>query len=67
MENQTANKFIGLGKKSAQSLAESYNFIFRLIRVDDKNMFDYPDQNDIRDDRVCVEIEKGKVVKALIS
>jgi hypothetical protein len=43
--------FIGLGKKGAQSLAEKYNLIFRLIRIDDKSLFSYPE--DTRDDRIC--------------
>jgi hypothetical protein len=58
------DQFIGLPKKDAQNLAERFNFIFRLIRIDDKNMFSYPE--DSRDDRVCVEIEKGVVVHAAI-
>lgn len=60
MENLT-DKFCGLGKKDAQNLAEAYNLIFRLIRIDDRNMFSYPE--DSRTDRVCVEIDKGKVSK----
>lgn len=53
--------YIGLTKKAAQNRAEERNLIFRLIRVDEKAMFDYPE--DKRDDRVCVEVEGGKVVK----
>lgn len=53
--------FLGLSKKGAQDLADNKNLIFRLIRVDDKNMFSYP--ADKRDDRVCIEIDKGKVSK----
>lgn len=53
--------YIGLTKKAAQNRAEERNLIFRLIRVDEKAMFDYPE--DTRDDRVCVEVEGGKVVK----
>ena len=56
--------FIGLTKRDAQNLAEAHNLLFRLIRIDDKNMFSYPE--DSRDDRVCVEIEKGVVVHAAI-
>jgi hypothetical protein len=58
------NMFIGLSKKRAQDIAESKNVVFRLIRIDDESFFPYPD--DTRDDRVCVEIESGKVVKATI-
>lgn len=56
--------FLGLPKRSAQELAETYNLLFRLIRIDDKPFFPYPD--DIREDRICVEIQSGKVVKAVI-
>ena len=56
--------FIGLTKRDAQNLAEAHNLLFRLIRIDDANYFSYPEDN--REDRVCVEIEKGKVVHAVI-
>jgi len=54
--------FLGLSKKSAQDRAENMNLIFRLIKVDGEDFFAYPE--DIRHDRLCVEIENGKVVKA---
>lgn len=57
-------QFIGLTKKGAQDLADQKNLIFRLIRIDDKPMLSYP--ADQRQDRICVEIEKGKVVKATL-
>jgi hypothetical protein len=53
--------FLGLSKKGAQDKAESRNLIFRLIRVDGDNFFSYPE--DKREDRICVEIDKGKVSK----
>ena len=56
--------YLGLSKKDSQNTAEKLNHIYRLIRVDDKPMFSYPE--DKRDDRICVEIEKGVVVKAII-
>ena len=56
--------FIGLSKKSAQDLAEINNLIFRLIRVDERLLQEYPE--DKREDRVCVEIDKGSVSKALL-
>ena len=59
-----AENYIGLTKKSAQDKCEARNIIFRLIRVDDKSFFDYPE--DVRADRICVEIENGLVVKATI-
>lgn len=53
--------FIGLTKKMAQDKAEGRNMIFRLIRVDKNNFFDYP--KDERTDRVCIEIDDAKVTK----
>lgn len=57
-------EFIGLSKKQAQDKAEARNLIFRLIKIDGKDFFDYPE--DTRDDRICVEVENGKVCKAII-
>lgn len=59
-----AEDFLGLTKKGSQDKAEAKNLIFRLIRVDDKSFFSYPDADKLRTDRVCVEIEKGQVVVA---
>ena len=59
-----SDKYIGLPKKDAQNLAEKQSVIFRLIRVDDRNILPYPD--DVRDDRICVEVENNKVVKATV-
>lgn len=59
------SKFIGLSKHRAQDKAEQLYFVFRLIRVDDNQIQAYPE--DIRDDRVCVEIDNGQVTKAIIS
>lgn len=53
--------FLGLTKKQAQDRSEGRNMIFRLIRVDKENFFDYP--SDERNDRICVEIDNGKVSK----
>ena len=58
-----AKEFIGLSKKRAQNVAEERNLIFRLIRNDTEQFFAYPD--DKRTDRVCVEIDNGKVSKAV--
>jgi hypothetical protein len=60
----SANDFIGLSKTGGHNKSEKMNLIFRLIRVDNEMFHDYP--SDIRDDRVCVEIENGKIVKASI-
>lgn len=56
--------FIGLTKKGAMDKAEAKNFIFRLIRINEKNFFSYP--SDTRTDRVCIEIDNGAVSKATI-
>jgi hypothetical protein len=59
-----SSDFIGQTKKGAQNMAEAKNMIFRLISIDGEPFLSYPD--DIRDDRVCVEITDGKVTRALI-
>ena len=56
--------FLGLSKKSAQDLCENKNMLFRLLSIDGEPFFAWPE--DKRDDRVCCEIENGKVVKAII-
>ena len=58
------NEFLGLTKKQAQNKAEAKNFIFRLIRINNDNYMSYPD--DVRQDRVCIEIDAGAVSKATI-
>jgi hypothetical protein len=55
--------FLGLTKKGAQDKAEAKNLIFRLIRKDEQTFFSYPTDNRI--DRICVEIDKGQVTKAV--
>lgn len=57
-------EFLGLTKKAAQDKAEAKNLIFRLISVDGEPFFGYPP--DERTDRVCVEIEKGRVAKVTL-
>lgn len=59
-----ADIYLGLTKKSAQNLAEAQNVIFRLISIDGEDYFGYPE--DSRDDRICVEINEGKVTKAVL-
>ncbi len=54
--------FHGMSKKRAQDVAELKNLIFRLISIDGDPFLAYPE--DERTDRVCVEIENGKVSKA---
>lgn len=60
-----SEQFLDLSKKDAQNLAEKMNLIFRLIRIEDRYFFGYP-KGEGRGDIVCVEIEKSKVVKAVI-
>jgi len=59
-----ANDFIGQTKKGAQNMAEAKAMIFRLIRIDEEAYFSYPEEK--REDRVCVEIDEGKVTKASV-
>ncbi len=58
------SKYIGLGKRTAQNKAELDNLIFRLIRVDGESFLSYPE--DVREDRLCVEIDNDKVSKAVV-
>lgn len=59
-----ADKYLDLTKRSAQNLSEKENLIFRLIRIDQEKFLEYPE--DFRTDRVCIEIDNGKVTKANI-
>jgi len=59
-----AQEFISLSKHRAQDLAEFKSLVFRLVSVDGEIFLGYPE--DKRDDRICVEIEKGSVIKAVI-
>ena len=59
-----SSRFLNLSKASAHNLAEANSLVFRLVSVDGENFLGYPE--DQRDDRVCVEIERGKIVKATI-
>jgi hypothetical protein len=61
------NEYVGLTKKAAQDKAERKNAIFRLIRIDADKFFEYPDTTDVRTDRICVEIDGGKVTKATVT
>jgi len=59
-----ADDFLGLSKKGAQNKAEALNMIFRLIRIDTDSYYEYPE--DTRTDRICVELDNGKVTKASV-
>lgn len=59
-----AEKYLDLTKRSAQNLSEQENLIFRLIRIDQESFLDYPE--DVRSDRICIEIDNGKVTKAVL-
>ena len=59
-----AEDFVGLTRTGAEDMADRLGFIYRLISVDGEPYFSYPE--DHRDDRVCVEVERGKVAKASI-
>ena len=56
--------YIGLTKKRAQDKAEADNLIFRLLKIDNEDFFSFP--TDKRTDRICIEITKGVVSKAVI-
>jgi hypothetical protein len=60
----SASEFIGHTKVGGQNLAEAKNWIFRLISKDGEAFMSYPD--DVRTDRVCVEIVNGRIVRATI-
>jgi hypothetical protein len=55
--------YMGKTKNGAQNKAEAQSMVFRLIRIDDRNFFDYPE--DTRTDRVCVELDNGEVTKVV--
>ena len=59
-----AEDFLGMSKKTAQDTAEKKSLIFRLISVDGEPFFSYPE--DTRTDRLCIEIERGQITKAVI-
>lgn len=62
--NIDSKTYLGLTKMEANRKSERDNLIFRLIRVNDRDIQTYP--FDQRTDRICVEIEDGVVVKATI-
>lgn len=64
MERLMQEQFIGLTKKRAQDLADKNNLIFWLVRIDGVDFLGEP--KDIRDDRICVELNKCEIIKATI-
>ena len=60
----TAEEFIGASKYKAQDLAEFKSLVFQLVSIDKEIFLGYPE--DVRTDRICIEIERGKVVAAII-
>ena len=66
--NISSDMFLNKTKKSSQDLAEKHSIIYRLIRINNENFMSYPDSSDDRSkmmDRVCIEIDNGKVTKAV--
>lgn len=59
-----ADSFLGLSKVAGQNLAELNNIVFRLIKKDGEDFLSYPE--DVRTDRICVEISDNKITKAII-
>lgn len=66
IEFTKAEKFLGMSKHKAQDTAEAMNMLFHLIRIGEKDFNSYPKDEDKRDDRICVELDNGQVVKAII-
>lgn len=65
--NISSELFLNKTKKGSQDLAEKNNLIYRLIRIDNENYVPYPSESDDRSeikDRICIEIDNGKVTKA---
>ena len=61
---ETSERFIGLTKRQSYTLAERLNLIPHLVRMDERQLFGYPE--DTRDDRVCLEFDERKVSRATI-
>ena len=59
-----ANKYIGMGKRRAQNLAELDNLTFRLVSSNGELMLGKPE--DVRTDRLCVVIDNDQVKEAWI-
>ena len=58
------NRYIGLGKRRAQNLAEADNLVFRLVSSNGEVILGRPD--DVQPDRLCVVIEGDQVKEAWI-
>ena len=59
-----SEEFLNVSKRTAQDMAEFKSLVFRLVSIDGEIFLGYPE--DTRTDRICVEVEKGKVVVASI-
>ena len=59
-----AEQFLGLTKRQSYELAERLGLMPHLVRIDDRNLFGYPD--DQREDRICLELDSRRVTKATI-
>jgi hypothetical protein len=60
------SQVLGMPKKDAQNFAEMNNLIFRLMYLDGEIYLGEPEPEDVRNDRLCVKIAKGKVIDAEI-
>lgn len=58
------NRYIGIGKRHAQNLAEHDNLVFRLVSANGETILGVPDN--VQVDRLCVIIENDRVAKAWI-
>lgn len=59
-----AQEFIGTSKTRSHDLAEAKSLVYRLVSVDGEIYLGYPE--DVRTDRICIEIVNSRVVKAII-
>ena len=66
MVSMDAEQFVGLSKHQVYGLSEKLGLIPQLVRIDERSFLEYPEPENERNDRVYVEIDKGKVTQARI-
>ena len=64
---KSADEFVGMSKTRAQDMAEKRYWIFRLVSVDGERFLGYPEEGDVRDDRICVEVVDNVVTAARLN
>lgn len=63
-DNMQSEQFLGLTKRQSYDLAEKLGLMVRIIRMGEKPLLPYP--NDVRDDRICLELDERRVSKAVV-